>query len=668
MIKFPYTDFHEMNLDWIITTFRELLEEWEDQKQEFADLKEAWEAMRAFIVNYFDNLDVQQEINNKIDEMYRSGELGAILNIIFDDFENDYNNRLDALSARMDTFASLTEGSTTGDAELMDIRVAYNGDEYPTAGDAVRGQIDDVLNQVYNLRDVYDEVDFAVTTGTYVNTNTGAISSNQYFVIAKDSNDLVRIEIPENAQAIQFENMNINQASAAGWATYDSASGSATAHFLRGGKSNYILLQPTDKYFAVCSYVDVFTNQLPVYIKAKFIYDITQYVNSNAVWKYELEKNAPADIGYYVNYTNGNVASISNNYYSCTYMLHIPFGVTKVSFPDMVSPGVGVAGWATYNSSNEYIRGAQTKEFNVQSGEVIFAVSTYGNPPDDHLKIHYYYGELGKIVQQIGSESEKVKHSAALSNSGQKIVMLGDSIIGNYHGDGSIPVYVEEFTKANVYNCGFGGSSMGSDTVDPNAILEAFNGWKVIHAITTGDYSGMQAAINSDPTYQVIKDYFQDHLDILENMDWSTVDMITLSYGTNDWGTRVTLDNPDDKYDTDTFTGAFRTALEDLWTVYPHIKVMAFGIIWRGITISGGQVTGDSDDGKHGRNWYLKEYEDAADDVCKEYHVPFVPMYDFTDFNKFTWSVYFPSSDGTHPNQEGRYVMSRRYAAHIAEL
>lgn len=67
---------------------------------------------------------------------------------------SEISNRTTAdevLSARMDTFASLPRGSTAGNAELLDIRVGNDGKTYPTAGDAVRGQISSIDNKVYSV-------------------------------------------------------------------------------------------------------------------------------------------------------------------------------------------------------------------------------------------------------------------------------------------------------------------------------------------------------------------------------------------------------------------------------------------------------------------------------------------------------------------------------------
>lgn len=50
-------------------------------------------------------------------------------------------NEMSVLKTRMDTFTSLPNGSTTGDAELMDIRVDVNGKTHDSAGSAVREQI-----------------------------------------------------------------------------------------------------------------------------------------------------------------------------------------------------------------------------------------------------------------------------------------------------------------------------------------------------------------------------------------------------------------------------------------------------------------------------------------------------------------------------------------------
>lgn len=95
------------------------------------------------------------------------------------------------LSNRMDTFTSLSEGSTTGDAELQDIRVGANGVTYPNAGDAVRGQysqlkedLDDVSTIAINGESVYFYQEHP--KGSYYTENVN-LKANQTYTIYVDS-------------------------------------------------------------------------------------------------------------------------------------------------------------------------------------------------------------------------------------------------------------------------------------------------------------------------------------------------------------------------------------------------------------------------------------------------------------------------------------------------
>ena len=73
--------------------------------------------------------------NQRINETNTALQKKADTSVI-DQIENDVN----VLGSRMNEFTSLPDGSTSGDAELADIRVAANGNTYPNAGDAVRAQ------------------------------------------------------------------------------------------------------------------------------------------------------------------------------------------------------------------------------------------------------------------------------------------------------------------------------------------------------------------------------------------------------------------------------------------------------------------------------------------------------------------------------------------------
>ena len=83
-----------------------------------------------------------------------------------------------AIQARMDSFTHLEEGSTTGDAELIDGRIGADGTTYANIGDAVRGQVTDLKSDIKGVIEGYMPVHLGqIIANSYVDNTNGAFTT-----------------------------------------------------------------------------------------------------------------------------------------------------------------------------------------------------------------------------------------------------------------------------------------------------------------------------------------------------------------------------------------------------------------------------------------------------------------------------------------------------------
>lgn len=77
--NFPYTDFHNLNFDWLLETVKDLDIKWDDYYTQ-------WNTWQADVQNYIDNLDYIAAIDNYLDALKASGELSEIIDTLLTDY------------------------------------------------------------------------------------------------------------------------------------------------------------------------------------------------------------------------------------------------------------------------------------------------------------------------------------------------------------------------------------------------------------------------------------------------------------------------------------------------------------------------------------------------------------------------------------------------------
>ena len=258
--------------------------------------------------------------------------------------------------------------------------------------------------------------------------------------------------------------------------------------------------------------------------------------------------------------------------------------------------------------------------------------------------------------------------SIKVSNlTGSIVVNLGDSIFGNTQNATSVSSYIAKKTGAVVYNCGFGGTRMGSgQEIDRWQAFSMFRlADEIVKEATDDTKWNIQDNAISNTSWSDKPAYFENSLERLKGIDFSKVDIITIAYGTNDYTGGNAIDDVTNSYNTDTFAGALRHSLKKIMTKYPNVKILLCTPTYRLWFNSDGTVESDSDSRDYAGTGSLIGYVEKTKDIAKEYKVLCIDNYYELGINRFNALNFFTVQDGTHHNSVGRKVLGEKIGANL---
>lgn len=244
--------------------------------------------------------------------------------------------------------------------------------------------------------------------------------------------------------------------------------------------------------------------------------------------------------------------------------------------------------------------------------------------------------------EEVVATAETTTETEVVSElQGKKIVVFGDSIWNDARGTDGVSEQLMEMTGSTVYNCAVGGTSAALVGDNPANIQD----WD------SKSFNGMVYAANKVvPAYKLLGD--TSAYEVMEQVDFSTVDYILVSYGLNDFFSDVPV-YPENYYDINSYVGALRNGILHLREHYPQAKIVL-------VTPTYTQLFESE------REYRIGDYVEAMRAVANEMNTEIADM--FHIMGEDAASRVSNLEDGVHLSAEGRTIYAQGIAWYLTEI